>query len=133
MVRLAGQTTAFKGRHAVKRLFNATIHSLRGLRHTITNETAARQEVIMLGLAILLGFFLSPGPAWYVAMISVLLVLLAVELLNTAIEKLSDHVTPEHHVEIGIIKDAASAAVFCLLLVSIFVWIVAISVRFGLL
>ena len=117
----------------MKRLVNATIHSLRGLRHTIANEAAVRQEVITLGLAILLGFFLSPGPAWYVAMIGVLIVLLAVELLNTAIEKLSDHVTPEHHVEIGIIKDAASAAVFCLLLVSMIVWIVAISVRFGLL
>ena len=61
----------------------------------------------------------------------VLLVLLAVELLNTAIERLSDHVTPEHHVEIGIIKDAASAAVFCLLLVAILACVVAISARFG--
>jgi diacylglycerol kinase (ATP) len=111
----------------VNRLVNATIHSLRGLRYTIANETAVRQEAITLGLAILLGFSLSPGLAWYVAMIGVLLVLLAVELLNTAIEKLSDHVTPEHHVEIGIIKDAASAAVFCLLLVAILVWVVAIS------
>jgi diacylglycerol kinase (ATP) len=102
----------------VKRLAKATIHSLRGLRYTIAHETAARQEATMLALAILLGFFVSPGPAWYVAMIGVLFILLAVELLNTAIEKLSDHVTPEHHVEIGIIKDAASAAVFCLLLVA---------------
>jgi diacylglycerol kinase (ATP) len=78
---------------AVNRLVNATIHSLRGLRYTIANETAVRHEAITLGLAILLGFSLSPGPAWYVAMIGVLLVLLAVELLNTAIEKLSDHVT----------------------------------------
>ena len=115
----------------MNRLVNATIHSLRGLRYTIANETAVRQEAITLGLAILLGVSLSPGPAWYVAMVGVLLVLLAVELLNTAIEKLSDHVTPEHHVEIGIIKDAASAAVFCLLLVAILVWVVAISVRFG--
>ena len=114
----------------MNRLINATIHSLRGLRYTIANETAVRQEAIVLGLAILLGAFLAPGPAWYVAMIGVLLVLLAVELLNTAIEKLSDHVTPEHHVEIGIIKDAASAAVFCLVLVAVLLWIVAISVRF---
>jgi diacylglycerol kinase (ATP) len=115
----------------VKRLVNATIHSLRGLRFTITNETAVRQDAIVLGLAIPLALFLSSGPAWYVVMIGVLLVLLAVELLNTAIEKLSDHVTPEHHVEIGIIKDAASAAVFCLLLLAVLVWLVAISVRFG--
>jgi diacylglycerol kinase len=61
--------------------------------------------VIILAVAVLLAFFVEPGPAWYVAMIGVLLILLAVELLNTAVEK--DHVTPEHHTEIGIIKDAA--------------------------
>ena len=111
----------------MNRLVNATIHSLRGLKYTIANETAVHQEAITLFLVILLGFSLSPGPAWYVAMIGVLLVLLAVEPLNTAIEKLSNCVA----VEIGIIKDAASAAVFCLLLVAILVWVVAISVRFG--
>jgi len=42
----------------VKRLISATIHSLRGLRHTIANETAVRQEMITLGVAILLGLFL---------------------------------------------------------------------------
>lgn len=48
-------------------------------------------------------------------MIGVLLVVLAIELLNTAIEKLSDHVTPEHNRHIGMIKDFGSAAVFCAL------------------
>jgi diacylglycerol kinase (ATP) len=92
-----------------------------------------RQEVFLLCLAVPRGFFVTPGPAWYVAMIGVLLSLLAVELLNTAIERLSDHVTPEHHIEIGIIKDAGSAAVFCLLLLAALVWLAAISVRFRLL
>ena len=45
-------------------------------------------------------------------MIGSLLVLLAVEFFNTAIEKFSDHVTPEHHKVIGRIKDYGSAAVF---------------------
>jgi diacylglycerol kinase (ATP) len=40
---------------------------------------------------------------------------LAVELLNTAIEKLADHITREQHPEIGVIKDFGSAAVFCVL------------------
>jgi diacylglycerol kinase (ATP) len=117
----------------VKRLINAAFHSLQGLRYTITHEAAVRQEVIILAVAVLLAFFVAPGPAWYVAMIGVLLILLAVELLNTAVERLSDHVTPEHHTEIGIIKDAASAAVFCLVLLAGLVWLVAIAVRFGLL
>ena len=117
----------------MNRLVNATIHSLQGLRYTIAHETAVRQEVILLCLAVPLGFFVTPGPAWYVAMIGVLLSLLAVELLNTAVERLSDHVTPEHHIEIGIIKDAGSAAVFCLLSLAALVWLAAISVRFRLL
>jgi diacylglycerol kinase len=57
----------------VNRLANATIHSLQGLRYTIAHETAVRQEVIFLCLAVPLGFFVTPGPAWYVAMIGVLL------------------------------------------------------------
>jgi diacylglycerol kinase (ATP) len=115
----------------VKRLINATIHSLRGLRYTIAHEVPVRQEATVLAFAVLLGLFVAPSPAWYVAMIRVLLTLLAVELLNTAIERLSDHVTPEHHIEIGIIKDAGSAAVFCLLLFAGLVWLAAIAVRFG--
>ena len=62
-------------------------------------------------------------------MIGTLLVLLAVELLNTAIEKLADHVTPDHHVEIGRIKDYGSAAVFCAICLAGLIWLAAIAVR----
>jgi diacylglycerol kinase (ATP) len=102
----------------VKWFVNATFHSLQGLRYTIAHEPAVRQEVIILAVGVLLAFFVAAGPGWYVAMIGVLLILLATELLNTAIERLSDHVTPEHHIEIGIIKDSSSAAVFCRLLLA---------------
>lgn len=85
----------------------------------------------MLAVAVLLGFFVAPSPAWYVAMIGVILIVLAVELLNTAIEGLSDHVTPEYHSQIGVIKDAGSAAVFCILILGALVWFAGIGVRFG--
>jgi diacylglycerol kinase (ATP) len=62
-------------------------------------------------------------------MIGTLLVVLAVELLNTAIEKLSDHVTREQHPDIGMIKDFGSAAVFCALCLAGLVWLAAIAVR----
>jgi diacylglycerol kinase (ATP) len=117
----------------VKRLVNATFHSLQGLRYTIAHEPAVRQEVIILAVGVLLAFFIATGPGWYVAMIGVLLILLATELLNTAIERLSDHVTPEHHIEIGIIKDASSAAVFCMLLLAGLVWLAGIAVCLGVL
>lgn len=115
----------------MKRLFSATINSLRGLGYGTRTEAAVREEVVVLVLALPLGFFLAPNLTWYVAMIGVLLVVLAVELLNTAIEKLSDHVTRERHPDIGRIKDFGSAAVFCALCLAGLVWLLAAALRFG--
>jgi diacylglycerol kinase (ATP) len=119
-------------RLAVKRIFSATINSLRGLRYGISTEAAVREEAIALVLALPVGYVIAPNLSWYVAMISALLVVLAVELLNTAIEKLSDHVTREHHPDIGKIKDFGSAAVFCTLCLAGLIWLAALAVRFGL-
>ena len=58
---------------------------------------------------------------------------MVVELLNTAIEKLSDHVTPENHPAIGRIKDMSSAAVALTLLLVGMVWLAALAERLGLL
>lgn len=116
----------------MKRLFSATKNSLRGLAYGIRTEPAIREEAVAFVLALPIGLFVAPTLAWYVAMIGVLLVLLAVELLNTAIEKLSDHVTPDHHPEIGMIKDFGSAAVFCALALSGLIWLAAIAARCGL-
>ncbi len=60
-------------------------------------------------------------------MIASLFVLLAVEFLNTAIEKFSDHVTPEHHKVIGRIKDYGSAAVFSAICLAGLVWLAALA------
>jgi diacylglycerol kinase (ATP) len=120
-----------KYRPAVKRLFSATKNSLRGLAYGIKTEPAIREEAIVCFLALPIGIFIAPTLAWYAAMIGVLLVLLAVELLNTAIEKLSDHVTPDQHPEIGMIKDFGSAAVFCALALAGLVWLAAIATRLG--
>ena len=117
----------------MKRLFSATRNSLRGLVDGVKTEPALRDEAVVLVVAVPLGLALAPNAAWYVAMIAAVLVVLAVEFLNTAIEKLSDHVTPEQHVNIGRIKDFGSAAVFCGLCLTGLVWIAAIAVRLGLL
>jgi diacylglycerol kinase (ATP) len=115
----------------VKRLYNATQNSLRGLADGVKTEPALREEAILLVIAVPLGFFVAPNIAWYVAMIAALLVVLAVEFLNTAIEKLADHVTREQHADIRRIKDFGSAAVFCGLGLTGLVWIAAITVRLG--
>jgi diacylglycerol kinase (ATP) len=113
----------------VKRFYSATINSLRAFGYGVRHEAALREEMVALLLGLPIGLVIAPSAAWYVAMIGTLLVLLAVELLNTAIEKLADHVTPDHHVEIGRIKDYGSAAVFCAICLAGLIWLAAIAVR----
>ena len=75
---------------------------------------------------------LDHAAAWKrLALIGVILLLLVVELLNTAIEKLSDHVTPAQHPDIGRIKDMASAAVGVALAIAGFTWLLAIANGWG--
>jgi diacylglycerol kinase (ATP) len=116
----------------VKRLHLATINSLRGLRYGLRTEAALREEAILLVAGIILGLFIAPSVAWYVIMVGALLTLLAVEFLNTAVEKLADYITREQHIEIGRIKDFGSAAVFCMLCCCGLVWLAALGVRCGL-
>lgn len=117
----------------MQRLLAATRNTLRGLAVALRTEPAFRQEVAVLVIALPAGLFVAPGVGWYAAMIGSLLVVLAVELLNTATEKLADHVTPGQHPDIGRIKDYGSAAVACVLGLAGLVWLAAIAVRLGLL
>lgn len=117
----------------LKRLYNVTQNSLRGLVDGFKTEPALRQEAFLFVASLPLGYVLAPSSIWYAAMIGTLLIVLAVELLNTAIEKLADHVTREQHKDIGRIKDFGSAAVFCSLCLAGLVWLMALAVRCGLL
>jgi diacylglycerol kinase (ATP) len=117
----------------VKRIYSATVNSLHGLIYGFKTEAALREEIVVLAAALPVALFVASSLAWYIAMIGALLVILAVEFLNTAIEKLADHVTPEQHVDIGRIKDFGSAAVFCTLCLAGLIWLAALAVRCGLL
>ena len=116
----------------MKRIYNATLNSIRGLRYGVANEAAVREEAVLLVAGLLLGLFVAPSVSWYVIMIGSLLVLLGIEFLNTAIEKLADHVTPDHHIDILRIKDYGSSAVFCGICLAGLAWLAALAVRIGL-
>jgi diacylglycerol kinase (ATP) len=116
----------------VRHFHRASLNTIRGLVHAARSEAAVRQELAVLLLALPLGLYAAPNAAWYVAMIGALFVVLAVELLNTAIEKLADHVSPEWRRNIGLIKDFGSTAVFFALCSAGLVWIAAFAVRFSL-
>ncbi len=121
------------GGTGVLRLLKATLNSWNGLRAATRSEEAFRQEIIALFIAIPAAFLVATETWRRIALIGVIVLLMIVELLNTAIEKLSDHVTPHHHDAIGRIKDMASAAVGLSLLLAGLVWMVALAERIGLL
>lgn len=114
------------------RLLRATLNSWNGLRAAAQSEEAFRQELVVFVLAVPAAFLIAMDTWRWVALIGVIVLLMVVELLNTAIEKLSDHVTPDNHPAIGRIKDMASAAVGLSLLLAVLVWLVAFAERFGL-
>jgi diacylglycerol kinase (ATP) len=116
----------------VEHVIDATRNTARGLAAAWESEAAFRLEAIALLLALPVGLFVAPGPGWYAAMIGSLLLLLAVELVNTAVEKLADHVTPGAHPAIGRVKDYGSAAVGCAIAQAGLIWLLALLVRAGL-
>ena len=116
----------------LRRLHSATANTFRGLAHAARSERAVQEELAVLALAAPLALFLAPGPGWYVAMLGALVAVVTVELLNTAVEKLADRVTREWDAEIGVVKDIGSAAVFGAMVLAGLVWLVALSLRLGL-
>jgi diacylglycerol kinase (ATP) len=117
----------------VLRLLRATHNTWNGLLACARSEEAFRQEIYVLIVAVPLAFFVGVDLWRRVALIGVIVLIMLVELLNTAIEKLSDHVTPENHPAIGRIKDMGSAAVGLALLLAGLVWLAALAERVGLL
>ena len=115
----------------MQRLVNAFWNTCAGFGFAYKSEQAIRQEIFLLFMAIPLGVVLTPGVWQYAAMIGSLLLLLAVELLNTCAEKLCDHVTPDRHPQIKVVKDMGSAAVFCAATIAGLVWLTAVAERLG--
>jgi diacylglycerol kinase (ATP) len=114
----------------VERLFKATINSWHGLVACAKSEAAFREELALLVIGVPLAFVITGDTGERFALIGVLVFLLIVELLNTAIEKLSDRVTMDTEPAIKRIKDMGSAAVGLSLLAAGATWIWIIAERF---
>jgi diacylglycerol kinase (ATP) len=114
----------------VERLFRATINSWHGLIACAKSEAAFREDLALLAIGIPLAFYITSNTGERFALIGVLFFLLIVELLNTAIEKLSDRVTREDDPLIKRVKDMSSAAIFLSLVAAGVVWIWVIAERF---
>lgn len=107
------------------RIIKATKCSVKGFKAAFKEESAFRTE-LALGLVLLpLSFWLAQSLQHWVVLTVSFLFLLVVELLNSAIEALTDRVGIEYHVLSGRAKDIASAAVSLALLILMVVWGVA--------
>jgi len=113
----------------MQRIIAAFFNSIEGIRFGLTREPALRQELILLMLGLIVGPFLTLDPWRLAALWGVLLILLAVEFLNTGIEKLADKVTRADDDLVRIAKDCGSAAVFMMLALSGGVWALALWER----
>lgn len=115
------------------RAWRATVNSWNGLAFAIRSEQAIREELAALILSVPLAWLIGTTPARRVEMMAVILLLLVVELLNTAIEKLADRLTTDHDPQIGRVKDMGSAAVGVALIIAAMVWLFALAECVGVL
>jgi diacylglycerol kinase (ATP) len=112
-------------------LDEALLNSLRGLAHALSSERAVQQEAAVLLVAAPVAYVLGTSALERAILIACLLLLIAVELLNTCLEKLCDHVTPTLNPHIRAVKDMGSAAVFCAMLACGLCWATAVVERLG--
>ena len=125
------QKSAMPGNGGMARIASAAMNSVRGLREGFRSEVAIKQEVFLFVLGIPLASMIATGIWVWVAMVASLLVVLLTEFLNTAVERLCNHVTPQRHEAIRVTKDLASAGVFFSLALAALVWGVALLDRFA--
>jgi len=125
------QRAALPGRGGLSRIGGAAQNSFRGFLDGLTTEAAIKQEVAIAIIALPLSFFVARDLWVWIALVASLLFVLAIEFLNTAIERLCNHVTPQKNNAIRVTKDLASAGVFFALLMAALVWVAAVLDRFG--
>lgn len=126
---LRGQS-ALPGKGGLSRIGRAFWNTLGGFREGLSTEAAIKQEAFLIVVALPVSFFVATSMWTWVALMGSLILLLAAEFLNTAIERLCNHLHPEKHQAIKVTKDLASAGVFCVIALTALVWIVAVVDRF---
>ena len=105
-----------------RRLWAATGYSIRGLRSAWINETAFRQELLLVLLLTPLAFWLGTTQTQRALLILSLLLIVITELLNSAIEAVVDRIGSEYNELSGRAKNLGSAAVMIALIAAGCVW-----------
>ena len=125
------EESPFKGKTGLRRLWNAFHYTLDGFAAAYKCEDAFRQEVRLAALLIPLAFFLPASGVGRALMVGSVLLVLIVELLNSAIEAVVDRVSLESHHLAKRAKDIGSAAVLGALVMVAVVWTGVLVENFG--
>jgi diacylglycerol kinase (ATP) len=111
------------------RVLRALGASVNGLQGAFREEAAFRQELALGLLVIPLGLWLGHSGIERALLIAPMLLVLIVELLNSAIEATVDRISFERHTLAGLAKDIGSAAVFMSFVLLIAVWLLVLLGR----
>ncbi len=111
----------------INKIYQSLKWSLAGLCQCFKAEKSFRLEVILFIITCFICFLLNIPPTSFLCLSSLVILMMAFELMNSAIEKLADLISSEYNLSIKYAKDAGSAAVFlCLIiycLASLYVYI----------
>ncbi|AKR44339.1 diacylglycerol kinase [Methylophilus sp. TWE2] len=116
------QESPFKGKTGIRRLINAFGYSMDGFKAAYQHEDAFRQEVWLSLVLIPLAFYLEAEALHRILMVGSVLLVMIVELLNSAVEAVVDRVSIERHALAKRAKDIGSAAVLLALINLCVVW-----------
>ncbi len=105
----------------INRFFNSINYSMAGLRYAYKNEQSMTIHVSITAAIIILGILLDISRLEWIICIFLLGIIMATELINTALEAVVDLITQDYHPLAKIAKDTASAAVFVFSLVAVII------------
>jgi len=119
-------TSPHKGATGLRRIINATRYSISGLREALRREQAFQQELLLTVVLVPIAFWLGNDGFERALMIASLLLVLIVELINSAIEATQDRISLEEHPLAKNAKDYGSAAVMLALTNAALVWLLVL-------
>ena len=114
--------------HSLARIFRATGYSWQGLRAAWRHEAAFREEIYLSVILIPLGLYVGDDGVQKAMLVASVVLVLVVEMLNSAIEACVDRFGNEHHELAGRAKDMASTAVAFALGLVVIVWVLVLFV-----
>ncbi|MFA0960827.1 diacylglycerol kinase family protein [Roseivirga sp. BDSF3-8] len=106
---------------SLRKTFLSFRFAIKGLRFLTRREHNFRFHLFAMGGTVIAGLFLDLPKTDWALIITMCGLVLGTEAINTSIEKLADHVCPEHHPAIGVIKDIAAAGVLIISLMALVV------------